>query len=127
MSSKKVLLLPSFRTIGVTEESDGKVVLIRFNLAPEDCVSQSPDVQKLLRLTLTEKEEVERYLHLDSASKKIIQAFVVANNTLYFNDNSDYQAALWEICSILHPEGYPKQEDNLNKPQYIETSAHFWA
>ena len=31
-------------------------------------------------------------------------AFIIANNALYFNDNSDYQTALYQVCSTLRPE-----------------------
>lgn len=42
----------------------------------------------------------------DELTKKIKKAFTVANNAIYFNDNSDYLSALYEICEILHPPFY---------------------
>ena len=31
------------------------------------------------------------------------KAFEIANNIIYFNDNSDYLSALYEICIMLNP------------------------
>ena len=41
-----------------------------------------------------------------------------ANNALYFDDNSDYASALWEILAVAAPEWF----ENDNKPElhYIE-------
>jgi len=39
-------------------------------------------------------------LNLDNVKK----AFAIANNAIYFNDNSDYLTALYQICKILNPE-----------------------
>jgi hypothetical protein len=35
--------------------------------------------------------------------KRIKEAYKEANNTIYFNDNSDYLAALYTVCEILSP------------------------
>ena len=32
------------------------------------------------------------------------EAYKIANNALYFADNSDYKTALWEILSTLNPD-----------------------
>jgi hypothetical protein len=31
-------------------------------------------------------------------------AFRIANNAIYFEDNSDYGTALYQICNILNPD-----------------------
>lgn len=35
---------------------------------------------------------------------KLERAFRIANNAIYFDDNSDYCSALWDICMILKPQ-----------------------
>jgi hypothetical protein len=30
-------------------------------------------------------------------------AYRIANNALYFDDNSDYKTALWEVLAALNP------------------------
>jgi len=35
---------------------------------------------------------------------KTNEVYKIANNALYFNDNSDYKTALWEILSTLNPD-----------------------
>ena len=36
---------------------------------------------------------------------KVLQEIkVIANNALYFDDNSDYGTALWEILAIVDPD-----------------------
>lgn len=47
---------------------------------------------------------------------KLEKAFRIANNAIYFDDNSDYGTALWEICMILKPE---LGEDEIGQ-DYIE-------
>ena len=32
------------------------------------------------------------------------EVYKIANNALYFNDNSDYETALYEILKVLNPE-----------------------
>ena len=29
--------------------------------------------------------------------------FQIANNAIYFDDNSDYKTALYEICNVIKP------------------------
>lgn len=116
MDQEKHLFLPTFNTIGVSERSDGKIVILQINLSPEEYSYQSPSVQKILGLNTKEKKEVERYLNLDSQTKQMILAFIIANNALYFNDNSDYETALWKICCILNPS---LDEYDDYTPQFI--------
>jgi hypothetical protein len=35
---------------------------------------------------------------------KIKKAYAIANNAIYFDDNSDYETALYEVCMALCPE-----------------------
>ena len=49
---------------------------------------------------------------LDNVKK----AFAIANNAIYFNDNSDYATALYQVCKALNPE----LEDELIGSKYIE-------
>jgi len=41
---------------------------------------------------------------------KVNKAFAIANNAIYFNDNSDYLTALYEICETLHPAEYQYED-----------------
>lgn len=36
-------------------------------------------------------------------NEKIEKAYAIANNAIYFNDNSDYLSALYEVCMVLKP------------------------
>ena len=60
---------------------------------------------------------IRKYVEPDKidALKVVMDAFKVINNALYFNDNADYQTALWEAFFILRPEleGLVKDFDNL--------------
>lgn len=49
---------------------------------------------------------------LDNVKK----AFAIANNAIYFNDNSDYATALYQVCKALNLE----LEDELIGSKYIE-------
>lgn len=51
-------------------------------------------------------------LNLENVKK----AFAIANNAIYFNDNSDYLTALYEVCKALNPD----IEDALIGSKYIE-------
>lgn len=51
-------------------------------------------------------------LNLDNVKR----AFAIANNAIYFNDNSDYATALYQVCKALNPE----LEDELIGSKYIE-------
>lgn len=48
--------------------------------------------------------------------EKLEEAYRIANNALYFDDNSDYQTALWEILMTINPD-----LDTEEKLEYIET------
>ena len=47
------------------------------------------------------------------------EAFRIANNTIYLNDNSDYLTALYEICTVLKPELDDEYGENYGK-EYLE-------
>lgn len=34
---------------------------------------------------------------------KVLEAFKIANNAIYFNDRSDYLGALYDVCKALNP------------------------
>lgn len=65
-----------------------------------------------------EKIALEHLVQAYKYQKKIINdTYREANNVLYFDDNSDYCCALWEILRIINPdlEEYPDLD-------YIEES-----
>lgn len=35
--------------------------------------------------------------------EKLNKIFKIANNAIYFDDNSDYKTALYEICNVIKP------------------------
>lgn len=39
-----------------------------------------------------------------SEREKLEEAYTIANNAIYFDDNSDYETALYEVCMALYPE-----------------------
>lgn len=41
-------------------------------------------------------------------NEKIEIAYAIANNAIYFDDNSDYLTALIEVCMTLKPEEVEK-------------------
>lgn len=55
----------------------------------------------------------EKLQRLDNQLEK---AFAIANNVIYFNDNSDYETALYEMCAALKPD---MKDENIGK-EYIE-------
>ena len=60
----------------------------------------------------------ERYTSLMMAHdflKGYNDAYKVANNAIYFDDSSDYETALYEVCQCLRPDC----EDEHGK-EYIE-------
>jgi len=46
------------------------------------------------------------------------EVYRIANNALYFDDNSDYKTALWEVLAALNPD-----LDYEKKLKYIEQEA----
>lgn len=34
----------------------------------------------------------------------VLEAFKIANNTIYLNDRSDYLGALYDVCKALNPD-----------------------
>lgn len=49
-------------------------------------------------------EAVKLYKEIEKKDKIIKSVYREANNVLYFDDNSDYCCALWEILRIINPE-----------------------
>lgn len=68
-------------------------------------------------LNLTQKLQAE----LENKDKRIKEAYAKANNYLYFNDNADYEVALWEVIRSLRPD-LAEKWDNGESPnlEYIE-------
>lgn len=58
------------------------------------------DKEQYQRILLRTPEDEEKALLL----KKLEEVYKIANNSLYFNDNHDFQSALWEICKEILPE-----------------------
>jgi len=56
--------------------------------------------------------EHERLTSFERTNK----AFTIANNAIYFNDNSDYLTALYDICIMLNPN---IQENKIGE-EFIE-------
>lgn len=48
----------------------------------------------------------------------IDKVYAIANNVLYFDDNSDYSSALWEILAVVKPELF--KDDDCPILDYIE-------
>jgi|GEM_PF-2359671 len=55
------------------------------------------------------REAIEKMKKMEKSIKKV---YAIANNVLWFDDNSDYKTALWEILYALNPdlEEYPELE-----------------
>ena len=47
--------------------------------------------------------------------EKLDEVYKIANNALYFGDNSDYQTALWEVLVTINPD-----LDTYEELKYIE-------
>lgn len=64
------------------------------------------------RLLQSDYDEHERYKSefndairvLEQEIKTLDKIFMIANNALYFRDNSDYLTALYEICRVIKPD-----------------------
>jgi hypothetical protein len=64
------------------------------------CASDFGNCGVFSGVSLTEEEAVEKLNR--RAPSAVEQAVIrVANNALYFDDNSDYGSALWEVCELL--------------------------
>lgn len=80
-------------------------------------------LNKLIGMGLSAEEiqkAYERYLWHEEFYTKTVKermkiAYAEANNAIYFNDNSDYLSALYEVCKALNPT----EEKNFGK-KYIE-------
>jgi hypothetical protein len=93
--------------------------------------------EKGIFITFESREQAEQYLNeqLDVISEPSVRcgmhivekerlttsernkkAFAIANNAIYFNDNSDYLSALYQVCKMLNPQ----DEENLIGKKYIE-------
>lgn len=44
--------------------------------------------------------------------ENVKKAYSIANNAIYFNDNSDYLTAPYEICKVLNPQVDTEQIGN---------------
>ena len=88
-----------------------KGIPMPINQLDKDGTMSEEEIQKAIEIT-PEDMVLSVWTYID----KIKKAFTVANNAIYFNDNSDYLTALYEICEILHPSDY-KHEDG---EKYIE-------
>lgn len=49
---------------------------------------------------MTEREE-QQSARIAELERELAEAKRIANNALYFADNSDYRSAFWDICETL--------------------------
>lgn len=57
--------------------------------------------------------------------EQIKQIKTIANNALYFDDNSDYCSALWEILRVSAPEMF--SENKYPCLEYMDDNSPLWA
>ena len=76
----------------------------------------------LLRQSIEELEIelAEARAEIERKDKLLSIVGEVANNALYFNDNSDYEKALWEILAAAKPELFAECE--MPRLKFISTS-----
>lgn len=67
-----------------------------------------------------EKQLAEARAEIERKDKLLSIVGEVANNALYFNDNSDYEKALWEILAAAKPELFAECE--MPRLKFISTS-----
>ena len=64
--------------------------------------------QAIKKILKTNKHRNNRNKELREKNKKLKiklkQAYIEANNYLYFNDSADYEVALWEVIRSLRPD-----------------------
>ena len=64
-------------------------------------------------------DECEKYAEkLAIEFEKIEQIKQIVNNVLYFDDNSDYQTALWEVLALIND--WDEEDVYEIKLQYID-------
>lgn len=74
-------------------------------------LEMDPDKQQIneLKIKLSDCEQ-----WLKEWDNKINKIFTIANNAIYFRDDSDYLTALYEICNVIKPN------DETVGEQFIE-------
>jgi len=78
-------------------------------------IKERMKMEKMTAIEIITPTELESNENVE----KLEKAFRIANNVLYFDDNSDYQTALYEICSVLKPELDDEYGENYGK-EYLE-------
>lgn len=61
------------------------------------------------------KNEMNEAIEILSGENKIKKIFEIANNAIYFRDNSDYLTTLYEICRVIKPN------DEMTGEAFIES------
>ncbi len=64
-------------------------------------LEMNPDKQKINELQI-KLSDCERWLK--EKDNKFNKIFAIANNAIYFRDNSDYLTSLYEICNVIKPD-----------------------
>ena len=69
----------------------------------EKLLHESPEIK--IRSLQKELERIKRARSLSvNCEIKIERINIIANNVLYFDDNSDYRTALWRILKVINPD-----------------------
>jgi hypothetical protein len=50
--------------------------------------------------------------------RKLREVYRIANNALYFDDNHDYPAALWDVIRAIKPKKF--KNDAIPKLKFLE-------
>lgn len=84
--------------------------------------NQQKELNNLKKIEQSHQEENGKLrVFLTKQDKMIHEAYAKANNYLYFNDSSDYEAGLWEVIRSLRPDLAEKWDNGDCEPlKYIE-------
>lgn len=61
---------------------------------------------------IEQSEDIDQYKVAEEQAHRIIGAVKLGISAIYFNDNSDYQGALWDIVRLLDPQAASLLEVN---------------
>ena len=67
---------------------------------------------------LLAKEEILKLRKAISTCAALDEVRKIANDVLYFDDNSDYGTALWQILNKVAPELFDEDGDIINDLEY---------
>lgn len=93
--------IPGFKSLGITSDSKGDIVILRIGINPEKYLSFSNEVKEILWIPEREKEEVRRFANCNDYQKSLYESYSKAIYALQIVKSDEAKQVLEQVIENL--------------------------